>query len=47
MVVRVDETIVEFEPFRNYTVASVWTELSLSAMIPLALAIVIVVRCTF
>ena len=47
VVVRVDKTIVEFEPVRNYTVASVWTGLPLSAVVPLALAIAIVICCTF
>ena len=47
MVVRVDEMIVEFEPVSDYTIASVWTGLPLSAVVPLALAIAIVICCTF
>ena len=46
VVVRVDETIVEFEPFRKYTITSVWTGLPLSIVIPLALSIAIVICCT-
>ena len=46
VIVGVDKTFSEFKPFRNYAVASVRTGLPLSAVIPLALGIAIVVSCT-
>ena len=46
VIVGVDEAFSEFKPFRNYAVASIWTGLPLSAVIPLALGIAVVVSCT-
>ena len=46
VVVGVDKMIGEFELFSSYAIASVWIGLPLSAVIPLALGIAIVVSCT-